>query len=174
MGCIGSDGCRETDYDDFASGLNKMAVKRSGCPHWRVLFLNGKSKYPYPGVICNVLKCVAFCTCVTTPVEGYSLTRKLGSFVVKRPITEQVGVEIANKTSSKLGYLIVSRPYDADTHTTIFHRGPVSTFLDSSANQKGVWLIEIDTPNSVEMHLVRWKEEISEWEYLGETKGGVL
>lgn len=51
MGCTGSAGFRATDYDDFASGLNKMAVKRSGCPHWRVLFLNGKSKFPYPGVI---------------------------------------------------------------------------------------------------------------------------
>lgn len=93
---------------------------------------------------------------------------------MKKSITEQVGVEFANRTSSKLGYITVSRPYDADTHTTIFHRGSVSTFLESSANQQGVWLFEIDTPSQIEMHLARWKDETQEWEYLGEAQGGVL
>lgn len=94
---------------------------------------------------------------------------------MKRPISDQVGSDLANKTSCKLGYITASRPYDADSQTVLLHRGPVATFLESTSNQNGVWLLEIDiTIDLVEMHLVRWQPEAGEWEYLGETKGGVL
>ncbi len=93
---------------------------------------------------------------------------------MKKSIAEQVGVPFASRVSAKIGHITVSRPYDGREQTNIFHRGSVESFLSNPAYESGVWLFEIDNENSYELHLVRWREKEAVWEYLGETKGGVL